>query len=489
MISILLDGHDLADPLKEILRLFSTGSATLGVDPSGLPAVQAEGPSIRISSSFRTTSSGCLVEMRDLESGHFRQATIPVAGTGTDPFRIPAPVRRELKRQLYFLLSERTGVRPPWGSLTGIRPTFVAEEYLTAGLSGVDAAHELERTYGVSAAKAALAVRVAAAEAKLLARFPESDAAVYISIPFCTTRCSYCSFPSDTFDRVRDRLPDYLDALLREARRVGEELSCQGRRASCLYVGGGSPAVLSAREIGSLLLGLRQRIPFRDGAETTFEAGRCDDLDADKIAACARGGVDRLCLNPQSTDAGTLARIGRPAAGDRLGEWTALARSTGISRLSMDLIAGLPGEEEPAFLRSLDDVLSLDPDNITVHALSIKRGSPLSSERPDVGTGGASAARMVDAAHVRLDSAGFEPYYLYRQKETVGGLENTGFTRPGAACLYNVAMMGDRRTVYGIGAGATTKRIVPGSARIERRVSPSDLRTYLDRIAPTCAEG
>ena len=462
-------GHDLESPVRDILHIFASEAAATRDD-------------LHFTSTVRLDDGGWTVETREGAGAPIATTTIPYPEGVAVPLRLPNPVRREVRRQLYFLLSSRLDVHPPWGALTGIRPTTVAGEFLQCGLEPEEAILGLVRLYGVSPEKATLAVRVSIAEAAVLATIFEEEACIYVSIPLCTSRCSYCSFSSGTVDRYRNRLPEYVEALLTEAGRVGRELSAEGRTARCLYVGGGSPAVLSADLIDRLLGGLRTRIPWSRTCETTFEAGRCDDLDDDRLLAIASNGIGRLCLNPQTTDPETLRRIGRPDPGEALAEWVHKARQAGIGLLNMDVIAGLPQEGETSFARTLADVVALSPENITVHALSLKRGSGLAGEAVPPG-GGEGARRGVSAAMVGLTGQGYAPYYLYRQKDTVGGLENTGYARPGTECLYNVSMMSDRRDVFGIGAGASTKRRRAGSTRIDRRVSPREIGTYLSWIA------
>ncbi len=485
-----LDGHALAGPVADVLRLFARRPGAVRTASDGREVIgmseQEDSESSEFCSEIRRDGDGWTVRTTDASAGRSRSERFAGSSAQESP---PVAVRRAVKRQLFILLSDRTGIRPPWGSLTGIRPTLLAEEALAKGLDARAAAEELADLYGVRPEKAALAVRVALAEAEALDRVPEDRPFVYVSVPFCTTRCAYCSFPSGTVARFGSRMPAYLDALLAEAARAGARLAAEGRVAAGFYVGGGTPAVLSAEAIAGLLRGLRERIPFRPGFEGTFEAGRCDDLDEAKIAAIADGGCGRLCLNPQSTDPGTLARIGRPDAGPLLARWTAAARRAGIGTVSMDLIAGLPSDAEDGFHRSLGDVLALRPENVTVHALSRKRGADLAAahEAPDPYDG--TAGRMADAAARRLAEAGYAPCHLYRQKDAAGGLENVGWTLPGSACLYNVAMMSDRRPVIGLGAGATSKELLPGRRGVVRTYGPTDPEAYLARIARGGADG
>lgn len=484
MILIHLHGHSLAGSVMEILRPFSQNVPKARLLSNGSSVVEGDGADLVFTSTVTSHGTTWTVETRDDGNGFMSRSMSVNTSTATimDP-SVPVPVRREVKRQLYFLLADRMGVHPPWGALTGVRPTVLAMEALDAGMDPSSAARSLHESFGVSISKAALAVQTAQAEAQILSSMPaREEACIYVSVPFCSSRCSYCSFPSSTIDKVRERMPAYVDAVLQEAALVGETLRSENRRASCFYIGGGSPAVLTAELIDRLLRGLRNAIPFTGNPESTFEAGRCDDLDEERLAAIAENAIGRICLNPQSTDPTTLARIGRPDPGDGLAYWVSEVRRVGIPVLNMDLIAGLPGEREESFRRSLEDVLSFTPENVTIHTLARKRGSRLSFEPRLPALGDGISTSMVDFAYERLAMEGYAPYYLYRQKDTVDGLENTGFSLPGTSCRYNVAMMSDRREVFGLGAGASTKRISIGTSRIDRKVNTLDLTGYLEKI-------
>ena len=401
---------------------------------------------------------------------------------------VPAgQARREIKRQLYRLLADWTGLDFPWGSLTGIRPTQVAAECLERTGSAVLARAELIGAWFVSPEKADLALETALAEGELLEKIPHGSLLVYLGVPFCPSRCAYCSFIAQDALHHAGLLEPYVEAVIAEARAFFRQTA---RPVSALYIGGGTPTSLSDRLFHRLLTGVLPEIPLLPGAELTIEAGRPDTLSPAKLELIRAAGATRLCINPQTFHDVTLARIGRRHfAADTVAAFQ-LARSMGFNKINMDLIAGLPGETAADFAESLRQTRDLGPDSVTVHCLAVKRSSrlhreqaqadPVGTETDRVHQPDPSLAAMLSAGYQSLKSAGLAPYYLYRQKDMVGGLENTGYARPGEGCLYNVGMMSDRRTVVGLGSGAMTKLVC--GRRVERSPNPRDIADYIRRI-------
>jgi len=391
--------------------------------------------------------------------------------------------RREIKRQLYRQLSELTGYQFPWGSLTGIRPTQVAAEALRACPSIGEAREMLTSHYFVSPDRADLALQTARAEESLLSRIPTGSAMVYLGVPFCPTRCAYCSFIAQDAVHKAKLLGPYVDAVISETtvffNQPGHELPI-----SAVYVGGGTPTSLPADLFARFLQGTLNRLPLLPGAEITVEAGRPDTITAEKLQIIQNNKTTRLCINPQTFHDATLERIGRRHTTRQTVEAFKLARSMGFQSINMDLIAGLPGETPEDFADSLDQALALAPDSITVHTLALKRSSRLQQERLTTGNHHGlpdpALADMLNKARQKLADAGLLPYYLYRQKDVAGGLENTGFARPGEGSIYNVGMMSDRCSIIGLGSGAMSKKVT--GTRVERLGNPRDIADYIRRI-------
>ena len=360
----------------------------------------------------------------------------------------PLEAGREIRRSLYLALAEISGRTMPWGCLTGIRPTLVAYEEKTP--------ESLIGRYYVSPDKAELACRTAEEELRLTELIPENDLNIYVGIPFCPTRCSYCSFISQDISHHMNRLTSYEEALESEIRLLAPRIS---RRVSSIYVGGGTPTVLPEAEFRSLLDCMYSEIAIDGNCEVTIEAGRPDTITEDKLLAMREHGITRICINPQTMNSDTLARLNRKHTAEDIVRIYEMAKAMGFESINMDLIAGLPYETAEDFTKSLGRVIKLDPANITIHTLYKKRRAELSKETVlDRTESRGSLADAVKGGYEMLYEAGYHPYYMYRQKDTGHGLENTGFAKGDTGCIYNVAMMTDMRDVLSFGAGSSSKR-------------------------------
>ena len=395
--------------------------------------------------------------------------------------------RRLCKQTMYDLCREITGVQPPWGSLTGVRPTHLMLEALGEGLSPEKAVSRLVRDFDVTREKAELLARIAGVQRGMPAPGDEwMD--VYIGIPFCTTRCAYCSFSSGEIGNGRLVAP-YLDALEKEMRAGAEILRDSGKRLRAVYVGGGTPTALEEAEFHRLMEGM---MTFFPGArEYTVEAGRPDTITRGKLRSIREAGVRRISINPQTMNDRTLEIIGRAHTAGQVREAYALAREEGISHINMDVIAGLPGEGIPEFRITMEEARKLRPESLTVHTLAIKRSSPWgerqtaarqgrgeAAELPD----GDTAAEMVRMGRKTAEELGMRPYYLYKQKYMAGNLENTGYALPGHECVYNVDIMEENSHILALGAGGISKRIYPEEGHIGRAPNVSNIENYISRV-------
>ena len=451
--------------LLAMTRLFGLPDAYW--DPPARYGMQAEEqPGIyRITFSFENLSAA-------------REAAIP---SDPDPrvqqLHRRRAARRLCKQTLYDLLRKMTGMHPPWGSLTGVRPTHLMLEALAEGLSPEAAVERLVRDYDVTLPKAELLAEIAAVQRQLP---PPGDAFmdVYIGIPFCTTRCAYCSFSSGEIGDGRLVAP-YMEALEREIHACAPLISSTGRSLRALYVGGGTPTALPENEFHHLLSLIRECFP--NACETTVEAGRPDTLSREKLRAIREAEISRISINPQTMNDRTLQVIGRAHTAQQVRDAYALAREEGIPHINMDVIAGLPGENEADFDRTLAEAVHLHPESLTVHTLAIKRSSRMSLENaplPD----GEMTSRMVTRGLETARTLGMVPYYLYRQKYMAGNLENTGYALPGHACLYNVDMMEETSHILALGAGGISKKIFPEEGHIERAPNVANIQEYITRV-------
>ena len=382
--------------------------------------------------------------------------------------------KRFAKLALYEALRAHTGRSMPWGALTGIRPTKLAYAEEEAGRRF----EPLFEKFGVCAENISLVADVLAAQRGIYEK-REGNADLYVGIPFCPSKCNYCSFITADIRRTAPLLPAYLDALEREI------AACEGlyKNLRSLYVGGGTPLVL---DTASLARVLRAVAPYyREGIEYTVEAGRPDVFTEEKLALLREFGVTRICVNPQSFCDATLARIGRNHTADDILRAYEMSRKFDFS-VNFDLIAGLTGESAEEFCDSVDRAVALSPENITVHTLCLKKGAKLREETCFLAGGGIS--EMIAYSRRRLYEAGYVPYYMYRQKYMAGNCENTGWTKPGKACVYNVDVMEEISDNIACGANAVGKKLFLTENRIERIGSPKDIPTYIAKTEELIAQ-
>lgn len=382
--------------------------------------------------------------------------------------------KRFAKLALYEALRAHTGRSMPWGALTGIRPTKLAYAEEEAGRRF----EPLFEKFGVCAENISLVADVLAAQRGIYEK-REGNADLYVGIPFCPSKCNYCSFITADIRRTAPLLPAYLDAL------ECEIAACEGlyKNLRSLYVGGGTPLVL---DTASLARVLRAVAPYyREGIEYTVEAGRPDVFTEEKLALLRDFGVTRICVNPQSFCDATLARIGRNHTADDILRAYEMSRKFDFS-VNFDLIAGLTGESSEEFCDSVDRAVALSPENITVHTLCLKKGAKLREETCFLAGGGIS--EMIAYSRRRLYEAGYVPYYMYRQKYMAGNCENTGWTKPGKACVYNVDVMEEISDNIACGANAVGKKLFLTENRIERIGSPKDIPTYIAKTEELIAQ-
>ncbi len=385
------------------------------------------------------------------------------------------------------------GSTPAWGILTGIRPAKIASELISARdaegnrLYTAEAARRvLTGEYLVTPKKAALAVEIARSEQKIARLAAEGTAptcSVYVSIPFCPTRCSYCSFVSYSTKRLLSLIPDYLKKVCEDTRLLLAYLKERGFKVLTVYIGGGTPTTLTDAQLGELLGTIAEGIPIKRLHEFTLEAGRPDTVTKQKLAVAKEFGVTRMSINPQTMNDKILKNIGRHHTVSDFMRAYDNARAAGIDNINTDLIAGLPGDDYRSFSRSVDRILRLSPENITVHTFCVKKSAEILRLDTEIYNRNADeTTKAVDYSQVTLKNAGYRPYYVYRQKNTVGNLENVGYSKKGFEGLYNVLMMEELHSVFAVGAGAATKLVrigEDGKKNIERIFEPKYPYEYL----------
>lgn len=371
---------------------------------------------------------------------------------------------------LYRVLSEYTGTEIPWGILTGVRPVKV--------LSKLTESEAMEKLL-VSREKLALAKTIDSIQQPMIAAIPQNSFSLYVSIPFCPTRCSYCSFVSHSVDKAAARMEEYIDRLIEEMKQTADIAKRLSLKLDTIYFGGGTPTTLSAQQLKRLFSAL-DSFDLSCVREFTVEAGRPDTITREKLVAIKEAGADRISVNPQTMRDSVLEAIGRRHTAAQTEEAYSLAREIGFKCINMDLIAGLPTDDTEGFRCSLDRVLELRPENVTVHSLSLKRAATLFHEQDKKACGG--AAEMIEYTHKALQNAGYSPYYLYRHKNTADNQENTGYALPDTESLYNMFIMEELQTILAVGAGASTKLVDTEKGRIKRLCNHKFPYEYLDRF-------
>ena len=389
--------------------------------------------------------------------------------------------QRILKLAFFQAATQALGTRPPWGALTGVRPVKLPARAMGQGKTPARARRILEREYFVAPDKADLAMDCARASLAADESLRPDEVSLYVGIPFCPSRCAYCSFISADVGRSLKLVGPYLDGLLREVEQAGLGLREAGRRVRTVYIGGGTPTTLNAEQMDALLSCMERRLPLEGCTEFTVEAGRPDTIDLEKLQVLRAHGVGRISINPQTLEDHVLDAIGRKHSAGDIARAYELARQVGFDCINMDLIAGLPRDSFEGFCRSLNGVLAMAPENVTVHTLALKKGSRLMEQGGSIPDGG-EVARMLDFSSEALRRAGYAPYYLYRQKYMSGSLENVGWALPGQENVYNICMMEELHSVLSLGAGGVTKLVDRQTGAIRRISNPKFPYEYMEQL-------
>ena len=396
-------------------------------------------------------------------------------------------LRRRILQQSYYLAAiQLLDRKPAWGALAGVRPTKITTKHLLEGGSPASADRLMRDVYYVTPERRQLAVDCSESTVKAVSLMDKDDLSVYVGIPFCPTRCSYCSFVSRTIGKKTELLDKYLAALEREIQITARLMKESGKHLLTLYIGGGTPSILSTPQMIHLLDTLRESFDFSRCIEFTVEGGRPDTLDLEKLRAIRAHGADRMSINPQTMEDSVLRVCGRPHTGADVIRAYRQAEEAGFTAINMDLIAGLPTDDFDGFRRSLDAVAALNPANITVHTLALKKGADLFEKREGLSTA-EEVSRMVDYSNAALRNLSYKPYYLYRQKYMSGSFENVGWSREGLDCLYNIYMMEELHTIVSLGGGGMNKVNLPDGT-LQRFHNPKFPEQYIEMIDSVCRQ-
>ena len=471
--NLYLIGHDYRYAAEQMLLTLFPDERP--VYPDGRPT--GDRAELRLMSGAKVTTATCVLVYQGRTANG--RTSVPNEEL-TDPNETDRRLQGAVKRAFYRAAMGIGLPHRPWGMLTGVRPGKLMTPLLAQGMGDVQAARYFERHYDVAPARAALVVRTAHATLRAMDSLGEKDVCLYVGIPFCPTRCAYCSFVSASVEKSFGLMEPYLASLEQEITDAARMVAETGLRIKSFYMGGGTPTTLSARQMDHLLTHLNRSFDLTDCAEYCIEAGRPDTITREKLQVLLDHGADRISVNPQSMEDEVLRAIGRKHTAADIEATMALAASMGFPHVNMDLIAGLPADTPEGFRRTLDKCLTFGADNITVHTLSLKKGSRILLEGLPIPSA-QDVSAMLDYANEALRAASFTPYYLYRQKYMSGSFENVGWCISGAEGLYNIYIMEELHSILSLGAGGSTKMVDPVHDRIERVFHPKFPTEYIAR--------
>ncbi|MBW7573673.1 coproporphyrinogen dehydrogenase HemZ [Caproiciproducens faecalis] len=471
---LVIDGHSFHYEMENLCRVFFPYQR-IKVVPE-LPAATED--DILIYTGLEPRPDGLKLTVR-VRIGSYQSENSEIL-TGAESKQEKENERR-MAILLFGFLTQYCGFTPKWGILTGVRPVKLLR-HLIAEKGEQEGLDYFRSEYLVSAPKAELSFLTMRNEEKILAQSKPESFSLYVSIPFCPTRCSYCSFVSSSVEKTAKLIPQYLRLLCEEIRYTAKVAAGLKLRLESVYIGGGTPTTLSAEQLESLLTVIRESFDLSVCGEFTVEAGRPDTITGDKLDVMKKHGVTRISINPQTLNDEVLKTIGRRHTTAQTLSAFALAREHGFNNINMDLIAGLPWDSVESFAATLDEVIRLAPESITVHTLALKRSSRIFQEESEPFVSGVQAAQMLDYADTQLLQYGYSPYYLYRQSRMVGNLENTGWAKPGFESPYNVVIMDESQTILACGAGAASKIKDPYSDELTRIFNFKYPYEYINRF-------
>lgn len=460
MISLIIDNHDFHYELENLCRVFYPNEKICTVYKQ-----TEEGTTIVYTGRMQEEEQE-LLTVRVKEEGQIKEKSCRISSFQPD---LEEECERALAVLLYDILVEITGIHPSWGILTGVRPIKLMRRLMESEGGEEGARNYFQDRLLVSPQKTQLAITTMKAEQKLLSLSRPDSYSLYVSIPFCPTRCAYCSFVSQSVEKAKRLIPEYVTLLCQELEETARIARDIGLRLETVYIGGGTPTTLSPDQLHQVLQTIHRSFDLSHCREFTVEAGRPDTITRERLAALKGFGVDRISINPQTFNDHVLQVIGRKHTTEQTRTAFSLAREMGFSHINMDLIAGLPEDHYDSFCQTLEQVCALHPESITIHTLSMKKSSQLTCQgRKLYREECQETADMLEFAGKVLPQKEYFPYYLYRQSRMVGNLENVGWAKAGYEGLYNVYVMDETHTILACGAGAVTKLKEPGGEYLQR---------------------
>ena len=474
MLSVILNGHDFKYEVAELIKLFTTQFNFVDRKDVGMTLENSV-----VYYNDKVFAKTIYFENYQAIYDHLDHRSIE----GLSEQEIKKVTKETIKRSMYNVLMKKFNSYVPWGILTGIRPVKIVHNLLDQNLSDEEIRENLKTNYLISDEKIDLALSIAKRERKFIYPIDENKISLYVSIPFCPTRCYYCSFPANPLKQFGHLKKSYLEKLIIEIKGLAKLLEETNKEIETLYIGGGTPTTLDAEEMDILIKALFKELDLSKIKEFTVEAGRPDTINREVLECLKKNNVTRISINPQTMNQETLDKIGRGHTVEEIVEAFNLAREIGFDNINMDLILGLEGENVEMVRNTLEEIKKLDPESLTVHTLAIKRASKLKEKMDEyVLTQYEEMVKMIDLSMEFAKDMNLNPYYMYRQKQMLGNLENIGYAKEGYECIYNMQIMEEKQSNYAIGAGSISKFVYVDEDRIERVENVKNVEQYIDRV-------
>ena len=474
MLGVILKGHDYKYEVAELIKLFTTQFKFVDNKDVGMMLENSV-----VFYNDKVFSKTVYLENYQVIYDSLDHRNIE----GLSEQEIKKVTKETIKRSMYNVLMNKFNSYVPWGILTGIRPVKIVHTLLDKNLSEEDIRENLKTNYLISDEKIDLALNIAKRERKFIYPIDKNKISLYVSIPFCPTRCYYCSFPANPLKQFGHLKKDYIDKLIIEIKGLAKLLKETNKEIETLYIGGGTPTTLDAEEMDILIKALFKELDLSKIKEFTVEAGRPDTINREILECLKKNNVTRISINPQTMNQSTLDKIGRGHSVEEIIEAFNLAREIGFDNINMDLILGLEGENVEMVRNTLEEIKKLSPESLTVHTLAIKRASKLKEKMDEyVLTQYEEMVKMIDLSMEYAKEMNLNPYYMYRQKQMLGNLENIGYAKEGYECIYNMQIMEEKQSNYALGAGSISKFVYVDEDRIERVENVKNVEQYIDRV-------
>ena len=474
MLNVILKGHDFKYEVAELIKLFTTQFKFVDNKDVGMTLENSV-----VYYNDKVFSKTVYLENYQAIYDSLDHRSI----AGLSEQEIKKVTKETIKRSMYNVLMKKFNSYVPWGILTGIRPVKIVHTLLDKNLSDEDIRENLKTNYLISDEKVDLALNIAKRERKFIYPIDKNKISLYVSIPFCPTRCYYCSFPANPLKQFGHLKKDYIDKLIIEIKGLAKLLKETNKEIETLYIGGGTPTTLDSEEMDILIKALFKELDLSKIKEFTVEAGRPDTINREILECLKKNNVTRISINPQTMNQETLDKIGRGHSVEEIKEAFNLAREIGFDNINMDLILGLEGENVEMVRNTLEEIKKLSPESLTVHTLAIKRASKLKEKMDEyVLTQYEEMVKMIDLSMEYAKEMNLNPYYMYRQKQMLGNLENIGYAKEGYECIYNMQIMEEKQSNYALGAGSISKFVYVDEDRIERVENVKNVEQYIDRV-------